>query len=115
MGVTELEPTLTSLRETADRLDGIMEVSSPWVHAKLTPMLRDAADVIEGLESENASLRGAVEGFCDQNTKLRELLLDTLMHPREYCEKHGIEYAGWDSANAHVDARLRDLGIEVAE
>lgn len=58
------EPTQNRLRETADRLDEIMEVSSPWVHAKLTPMLRDAADVIEGLEHENAKLQELVDILC---------------------------------------------------
>lgn len=59
--MTKFEPTLISLRETADRLDEIMEVSSPWVHAKLTPMLRDVADVIEWLEHENAKLWKVVD------------------------------------------------------
>ena len=75
VGVTKLEPTLTSLRETADRLDEIMEVSSPWVHAKLTPMLRDTADAIEQLEAENAKLRewfaNAMRG-CVSEVKVTE-------------------------------------------
>ncbi len=48
-----------------------------------------------------------------ENAKLRELLADTLMQPRDYCKKYGIEYESWDSANAHLDARMRELGVEV--
>ena len=48
-----------------------------------------------------------------ENAKLRELLADTLMQPRDYCQKYGIEYESWDSANVHLDARLRELGIEM--
>lgn len=48
-----------------------------------------------------------------ENAKLRELLADTLMQPRDYCKKYGIEYESWDSANAHLDVRMRDLGVEV--
>lgn len=53
--------------------------------------------------------------FESENTKLRELLADTLMQPRDYCKKYGIEYESWDSANAHLDARMRELGVEVTE
>ena len=37
------------LRDTADRLDRIANVSTPWIHAKLVPMLREAADTIISL------------------------------------------------------------------
>lgn len=49
----------------------------------------------------------------DENAKLRELLADTLIDPRDYCAKYGIDYDGWDSANDDIDRRLRELGIEV--
>lgn len=72
------------------------------------------------LAAENAKLRqqledvtvsmGRVEERC---AKLRELLADTLMQPRDYCKKYGIEYESWDSANAHLDARMRELGVDV--
>lgn len=52
------------------------------------------------------------EDLKAENSKLRELLADTLMQPRDYCKKYGIEYESWDSANAHLDARMRELGIE---
>lgn len=110
------EPVLTSLQETADRLDEIMEVSSPWVHAKLTPMLRDAADVIEGLEHENA--------------KLRELVRDVYKAAHMLCEAwEGSCNKEADSLSLHaacpigdirelcvfgkLDDRVRELGIEV--
>ena len=48
-----------------------------------------------------------------ENAKLRELLADTLMQPRDYCQKYGIEYDSWDNVNDHLDARMRELGIEV--
>ena len=48
-----------------------------------------------------------------ENAKLRELLRDMLMSPQEYCEKYGIEYEGWSSADDHIDDRMQELGIEV--
>jgi hypothetical protein len=66
------EPTL---REIADKLDRTKEVSSPWIHTKLTPMLRDATDVIEGLEHENAKLQ-------DENARLRSCLSDDAENAR---------------------------------
>ncbi len=60
-----------------------------------------------------ATLEELVEGLQAENAKLRGLIVDTFMHPREYCEKYGIEYEGWDSANDHLDARMRELGVEV--
>ena len=50
-----------------------------------------------------------------ENAKLRELVADTLMQPRDYCQKYDIEYDNWDSVNEHLDARLRELGVEVDE
>lgn len=49
----------------------------------------------------------------DEDAKLRELVADTLMQPRDYCQKYDIEYDNWDSVNEHLDARLRELGVEV--
>jgi len=46
-----------------------------------------------------------------ENAKLRELVADTLMQPRDYCQKYDIEYDSWDSVNEHLDARLRELGV----
>ena len=73
----------------------------------------------ERLQAENDKLREQGERLFDktlelatENGKLRELVADTLMDTREYCEKYGIDYKGWDSANDHIDARLRELGVE---
>lgn len=71
----------STLREIADKLDRTMEVSSPWIHTKLTPMLRDAANVIEELEDENARLRSCLSDDAEnarmimgENAKLWELV-----------------------------------------
>lgn len=53
------------------------------------------------------------EKVAGENAKLRELLADTLIDPRDYCAKYGIDYDGWDSANDDIDRRLRELGIGV--
>ena len=53
-----------------------------------------------------------IDTLRDENERLRELIADTLLDPREYCEKYGIEYEGWDSANAHIDKRMIDLGVD---
>lgn len=53
-----------------------------------------------------------IERLKAENAKLRELLADTLIDPRDYCAKYGIDYDGWDSANDDIDRRLRELGIE---
>lgn len=107
------DPTLTSLRETADRLDEIMEVSSPWVHAKLTPMLRDAADVIEGLEHENAKLQEKAARLFDKtlelatkNVKLQELVEDMWLEGAFAPDACYVE-------TDRLEERTRELGIEV--
>jgi len=86
---------------------------------------RELDDYVYGLEAENAELRKAMDFqalelgcmtdnrdvLYVENKNLRELIADTLLDPREYCEKYGIEYKGWDSANAHIDKRMRELGV----
>ena len=46
------------LRDTADRLDRIANVSTPWIHAKLVPMLREAADTIIRLRDRLQAVQG---------------------------------------------------------
>lgn len=46
-----------------------------------------------------------------ENAELRELCADMLMSPQDYCEKYGIEYEGWSSADDHIDVRMRELGV----
>lgn len=55
---------------------------------------------------------GAIRLLEAENTKLRELLAETLMDVHEYAEKYGIE-SSYDAVNEHLDARLRELGVEV--
>lgn len=103
-----------------------------WQHAtndeEAIPYINNVADAHE---RENAKLRDERDGWkklCvdqevmhfrreetldNENTKLRELLADTLMQPRDYCQKYDIEYDSWDSVNDHLDARMRELGVEV--
>ena len=49
-----------------------------------------------------------------ENAKLRELVRETLMDYRQYAEKYGLPPYLSD-VNEHLDARLRELGIEVGE
>lgn len=49
-----------------------------------------------------------------ENEKLRELVRESLMDYRQYAEKYGLPPYLSD-VNEHLDARLRDLGIEVDE
>ena len=116
---------MSELSAQCDELRAMAESVGLAIPRAATLMM-EAADTIEGLESENDRLQAArdvaVEDakeiaaqLCDaraENVKLRELLVDTLMHPREYCEKYGIEYEGWESVDEHIYARMRDLGVE---
>lgn len=81
------EPTL---REIADKLDRTMEVSSPWVHAKLTPMLRDVADVIEELEDKNAHLRSRLFDEFAKNARMtvENAKLWELVRAMAYCMQY---------------------------
>ena len=67
----------------------------------------------DALDESNHGDGSAVAELVSENAKLRELLADTLIDPRDYCAKYGIDYDGWDSANDDIDRRLRELGIEV--
>ena len=68
--------------------------------------LNDLSHAIALFEAENASLRGAVDGLCNENVKLRELCADL------YAEM--ITYSKAPDYNASVWApKLRELGVEV--
>lgn len=82
--------------------------------------LREQVAELDELRMKNASLKAALEGMHlireqdkAENDKLRELVQDMLMSSQDYCEKYGIEYEGWSSADDHIDARMRELGMEV--
>ena len=49
-----------------------------------------------------------------ENAKMRELVRESLMDYRQYAEKYGLPPYLSDM-NEHLDARLRELGIEVDE
>lgn len=49
-----------------------------------------------------------------ENAKLRELLKESLMDYKLYAKKYGLPPYLID-VNEHLDARLRELGIEVDE
>ena len=88
------------LREENDKLrEQVTHLRDDWESE------RDYADQMEAKEKRAA----------EENAKLRELLADTLIDPRDYCAKYGIDYDGWDSANDDIDRRLRELGIEVTD
>lgn len=53
-----------------------------------------------------------IERLTDENAKLRELLVDSLMDVRAYAEKYGIEPL-WATVDEHIAGRMRELGIEV--
>lgn len=54
-----------------------------------------------------------------ENAELRELLRDTLIQTDQYCDKYGIEYEdiadALYKANADLNRRLHELGVEVNE
>lgn len=58
--------------------------------------------------------RRAIAELQAENDELRELISDTLMDVRDYCAKYGIDIDDpWGNANADLDRRMRELGIEV--
>lgn len=69
------------------------------------------------LQEQGVRLLDKTLELASENDKLRDLLHDTLITADKYCDKYGIEYEdgadAWDKANADIDRRLRELGIEV--
>ena len=63
--------------------------------------------VIAGQSYETSALKR-------ENDKLRELVRDSLIGIDVYAEKYGVEQT-YDDVNAHLDERIRKLGIEVKE
>ena len=55
-----------------------------------------------------------VAGMLDENAKLRELLSESLMDYKLYAKKYGLP-PYFSDVNEHLDARLRELGVEVDE
>lgn len=61
---------------------------------------------------ENAALIEDNKRLQAENAKLRELLSETLMPFDDYAKKYGIAPYFLD-VNEHIDARMRELGVEV--
>lgn len=70
------------------------------------------AESIRGTKDVH-SLAAYVRKLERENAELRELLRETLMDVGDYAEKYGIEHS-YDAVDAHLDERLRALGIETS-
>lgn len=115
------------LHDIADRIDEEHERRMRQVRGSYRGHIKKRAreyatkrerEVERELEAEHAlvvTLEQSDEQLRAENAKLRELIADTLMQPRDYCKKYGIEYESWDSVNDHLDARMRELGIEAGD
>ena len=68
-------------------------------------------EYIDQCEREHL-MQVSIDALDKENAKLRELVRETLMDYRQYAEKYGLPPYLSD-VNEHLDARLRDLGIEV--
>ncbi len=127
------------LRETAEKLDKIANVSTPWIHAKLTPMLREAADIIDEFakltfeqkdfqtETANRYIHafGAWLDSDAENAKLRKLVED--MHEAlfslnlDHCQACPREDAclfvhkSFDCDECAFERDMREMGIGVTD
>lgn len=85
-------------------------------HERENEQLREQMDTAEHNRKRN--FREYVR-MCHENDKLRELLRDTLIQTDQYCDKYGIEYEdiadALYKANADLNRRLHELGVEVNE
>ena len=66
------------------------------------------------LESENSSLRGAVDGFTNENAKLRKLVRDmhALATDHDVYVRYSYSHA-WDEKLVEVEKQMRELGVDV--
>ena len=123
--VSMISSQCDKLRETADRLDGIADISTPWIHRHLTPMLRDAADLIlelrddlQRVNAENAKLivKLNAEHIVRQNVEIENARLRELVKYAYECAIHSDHATCDDCERINgccilVD-RMRELGIE---
>lgn len=124
------EDTISSLSSLlGDQEEVIRDLKDEvnWLHAELHGAEMKAKKAAE-LKAENRRLRSCLEDAAEndrltthefnqlkeERDKLRELLAETLMPYRDYAKKYGIAPYLTD-VNEHLDARMRELGIEVDE
>ena len=109
-------------KENAKLRDGYGSMSRE--HSQTVVELSDALFECDRLKAENAKLRERVKAFLGQRderlaaaetrcNELRELLREMLMDVGDYAEKYGIEHS-CGAVYAHLDERLRALGIETS-
>ncbi len=103
------------------RIDELCAEVEALKREKPRTMLSVTAWHVAELQAENAKLRNDLEEannqaeeVCIENAKLRELLSESLMDYKLYAEKYGLPPYISD-VNEHLDARMRELGIEVDE
>ena len=78
--------------------------------------LNELSHALALLESENSSLRGAVDGFTSENAKLRKYAKLMHGHIKGCCDVCDEYYcSSWDEDNecCVFDSYMRELGIEV--
>lgn len=78
--------------------------------------LNDLSHALALLESENASLRGAADGLCDENAKLRELckfMLRCMLRYHDQCDYCLVNGEYCDIT--YIESDAQELGIEVDE
>ena len=75
--------------------------------------LNDLSHALALLESENASLRGAFDGICNENAKLRELCKSMRCALADHDDK--VYLSALDDTLVGAGFDLQKLGIEVSE
>ena len=70
------------------------------------------ANDVNQYDADIQAMRHTIDELEAENAKLRELVRESLMDYRQYAEKYGLPPYLSD-VNEHLDARLRELGIEV--
>lgn len=69
-------------------------------------------DYERGVEQASAIYKEVIREYVAENAKLRELLSESLMDYKLYAKKYGLP-PYFSDVNEHLDARMRELGIEV--
>ncbi len=106
----DLERENAKLREQMERLVTLLRVDCD-IDASWDGLRRFWSI---GLTEDGCLMRDRACKAEAENAKLRELVRESLMDYRQYAEKYGLPPYLSD-VNEHLDARLRELGIEVDE